>query len=67
MGKSKEKKTLKNAEMTDEAGTAKKVDQMKNRATIKKHGVDNSHTYEHPASFAATSKQLDQNSLKHFV
>ena len=57
MGKSKEKKTLKNAEMTDETSqTKKKVDEMKNRATIKKHGVDNSHTFEHPASFAATSK-----------
>lgn len=68
MGKSKDKKTLKNAEMTDDQEeTSRKVDQMKNRATVKKHGVDNSNTFEHPASFAATSKQLDSNSLKHFV
>jgi len=57
MGKSKDKKTLKNAEMTDETeNTNKKVNEMKNRATIKNHGVDNSNTFEHPASFAATSK-----------
>lgn len=44
-----------------------KVKDFKNKAQVKAHGIDNSHTFEHPASFAATTKQLDSNSLKHFI
>ena len=40
---------------------------MKNRASVKVHGIENSSTFEHPASFSAATKQLDPNSLKHFV
>lgn len=43
------------------------MDSLKNKATVKMHGIDNSHTFEHPASFTATTKKLDVNSLKHFV
>ena len=39
----------------------------KNRAQVKKHGVDNAATYEHPASFAAETGQLDPSSLKYFA
>jgi DNA-directed RNA polymerase I and III subunit RPAC1 len=43
------------------------VDDIKNKAQVKVHGIENSQTFEHPASFSATTKQLDQNSLKNFV
>lgn len=39
----------------------------KNRAKIKVHGVDNAGTFEHPASFAATTGALDPSSLKYFA
>ena len=47
--------------------TESKVDQLKNKAAVKVHGIDNTHTYEHPASFSASTKKMDVNSLKHFV
>jgi len=40
--------------MSDE--TTRKVDDMKNRAAVKIHGIENSSTFEHPASFSATTK-----------
>lgn len=43
------------------------IDEMKNRAQIRSYGVDNSHAYEHPASFSAYTKELDPSSLKHFA
>lgn len=43
------------------------IKEYKNKAQVKPHGIENSHTFEHPASFAATTKQLDSNSLKHFI
>ena len=39
----------------------------KNRAQIRLHGVDDSHIFEHPASFTAVTGQLDPSSLKHFA
>jgi hypothetical protein len=47
MGKSKDKKTPRKSD-AEEA-----VRDVKNKATVKKHGVENTSTYEHPASFAA--------------
>lgn len=48
-------------------GKNKDKSDQKNRATINLHGVDNAQTFEHPASFAAQTGQLDPTSLKHFV
>lgn len=45
----------------------KKVDDLKNKAQVKVHGIDNTQTYEHPASFSAQTKKMDVNSLKHFI
>ena len=71
MGKSKDKKTHKSAESAKDtnmnADQKQKVSDFKNRASVKIHGVDNAATYEHPANFSATTKELDPSSLKHFV
>jgi len=45
----------------------KEVKPEKNRAQVKLHGIDNASTFEHPASFAAATKEMDPSSLKHFV
>ena len=53
----KESKKDKNADvdMEEQTGTysALKVDEMRNRAQIRLHGVDNHSTYEHPTSFTS--------------
>lgn len=68
MGKSKDKKTHSKRKsdviMEDESS---QVDNLKKKATVKVHGIENTQTFEHPASFTATTKQLDPNSLKHFI
>jgi DNA-directed RNA polymerase I and III subunit RPAC1 len=54
--KSKEKKEVKNTSTS-----------IKDRASVKLHGVDNAEGFEHPATFAANTKEMDPSSLKHFA
>lgn len=73
MGKSKEKspKPAKNTEKAAEdsrRGDQKSLaKEMKSRATVKLHGVDNAETYEHPGSTAAATREMDPSSLKYFA
>ena len=74
MGKSKEKSSKKeqkrkHSKDSDEEmeEKAQKQHDKKNRAHIRLHGVDNASTFEHPASFAFETGQLDPSSLKHFA
>jgi len=67
MAKKTPKNTATKIDFESSPSATDKVSEFKSRATVKMHGVDNSQTYEHPASFAATTKELDPNSLKHFV
>lgn len=43
------------------------VDKMKKRATVKTYGIDNGATFEHPASFQATTGRPEKTSLKDFI
>ena len=52
---------------TTELDQIKQVKELKDRATVRLHGVDNASTFEHPASFSGTTGQLDPSSLKHFA
>ncbi|TNV77714.1 hypothetical protein FGO68_gene13265 [Halteria grandinella] len=46
---------------------AKFVEDRKKRAVVKTHGIDNAATFEHPASFQATTGRPDKTSLKDFI
>ena len=63
---SKRAKTPKKEDVEMKAEVPTDHDDKKNRARVRLHGVDNSATFEHPASFAAEIGKLDPSSLKHF-
>jgi DNA-directed RNA polymerase I and III subunit RPAC1 len=47
--------------------SSKFVEDRKKRAVVKTHGIDNAATFEHPASFQATTGRPDKTSLKDFI
>ena len=51
----------------DQEGKQKFVDETKKRAKVKTHGIDNAATFEHPASFQATTGRPDKASLRDFI
>lgn len=68
---SKKDKSQRSSSKTDKDNTSnpalEQVNDLKKKAILKTHGIENASTFEHPSSFSGATGRLDPNSLKHFI